>query len=215
LFGVDSGYRSHIVYTWVRGKPATFALKGVDGWSRPPLGQPSPVDIDFNGKRIRNGAMVWAVGTWPLKGAFYADLRKEGVAAGQPVNPPGYIHFGHWQDEVYFRQITSEYLANETFRGRVRRVWTVRRGEENHLLDCEVYNSALADYLGLSRMTEDQWKHLAAERGLPGDLDFFAPAPLLAQAAMPVPKPAPKPAEDKNAPKGERFVNARSGWLKG
>jgi hypothetical protein len=42
----------------------------------------------------------------------------------------------------------------------------VRRGEENHLLDCEVYNSALADYLGLSRMTEDQWKHLAAERGL-------------------------------------------------
>jgi phage terminase large subunit GpA-like protein len=93
LFGVDSGYRAHVVYTWVRGKAATFALKGEDGWSRPAIGQPSPVDIDFKGKRIRNGAMVWAVGTWPLKGAFYAQLRKEGIAAGQPVNPPGYCHF--------------------------------------------------------------------------------------------------------------------------
>jgi phage terminase large subunit GpA-like protein len=110
----------------VRGKAATFALKGEDGWSRPAIGQPSPVDIDFKGKRIRNGAMVWAVGTWPLKGAFYAQLRKEGIAAGQPVNPPGYCHFAWWQDEVYFRQITSEYLASETYRGRVRRIWKPR-----------------------------------------------------------------------------------------
>ncbi|KQU77719.1 terminase [Mesorhizobium sp. Root102] len=185
LFGIDSGYRSHVVYSWVRGKAATFALKGVDGWSRPALGQPSPVDIDFKGKRIRNGAMVWAVGTWSLKGAFYADLRKEGIAAGQPANPSGYIHFGFWQDEVYFRQITSEYLSNETFRGRVRRVWTVRRGEENHLLDCEVYNSALADYLGLSRMTADQWRKIAADRGFPKDFDFFAPEILQVQMRAP------------------------------
>jgi hypothetical protein len=112
------GYRSHVVYTWVRGKAATFALEGRDGWSRPALGQPTPVDIDFKGKRIRNGAMVWAVGTWPLKGAFYAHLRKEGIAAGKPVNPPGYCHFAWWQDEVYFRQITSEYLATKPSRPR-------------------------------------------------------------------------------------------------
>ncbi|TGQ69527.1 terminase [Mesorhizobium sp. M00.F.Ca.ET.186.01.1.1] len=212
LFGVDSGYRAHVVYTFVRGKAACFALKGEDGWSRPAIGQPSPVDIDFKGKRIRNGAHVWAVGTWPLKGAFYAQLRKEGIAAGQSVNPPGYCHFAWWQDEVYFRQITSEYLASETFRGRVRRVWKPRMGEENHLLDCEIYNAALADYLGLSRMTADQWKHLAADRGFSGDIDFFAPAPLLAQ--MPAAQPAPAPRQGKTAA-GERFVNARSGWLKG
>lgn len=189
-FGVDSGYRSHVVYTYVRGKPATFALKGDDGWSRPAIGQPKPVDIDFRGKRTRNGAMVWSVGTWPLKGAFYADLRKQGVANGvDVVDPPGYCHFGTWMDEVYFRQITSEYLADENFRGRVRRVWKVRSGEENHLLDCEIYGSALADYLGVSRMTEDQWRALAADRGVTEELklpDMFAPAPIQAQTTKPV-----------------------------
>lgn len=202
-FGVDSGFRSHVVYTWVRGKIATFALKGLDGWSRPALGQPSPVDIDFQGKRIRNGAMVWGVGTWSLKGAFYADLRKEGIAAGQEKNPPGYIHFGSWMDEVYFRQITSEYLASENFRGRTRRIWKPRPGEENHLLDCEVYINAIADYLGVSRMTPQQWAHLASMRGLPESAinpDLFAPAPLQAQAATadaaPVEKPQPATSDD-------------------
>ncbi|QRM55137.1 terminase gpA endonuclease subunit [Sinorhizobium sp. BG8] len=182
-FGIDSGYRSHVVYTWVRGKHATFALKGLDGWSRPALGQPSPVDIDFNGKRIRSGAMVWGVGTWSLKGALYADLRKEGLAAGKEQDPPGYMHFGKWMDEVYFRQITSEYLGTEKVKGkgRVRRIWVLRAGEENHLLDCEVYNNALADYLGVSRMTPQEWASLAAMRGVPETVkmpDMFAPAPL-------------------------------------
>lgn len=186
-FGVDSGYRSHVVYTWVRGKAATFALKGLDGWSRPTLGQPTPVDIDFAGKRIRNGAMVWGVGTWSLKAAWYADLAKQAMVQGADlVFPQGYCHFGGWMDEVYYRQVTSEYLGNENFRGRVRRVWMVRTGEENHLLDCEIYGSALADYLGVSRMTEDQWRHLMADRGVPDTVkmpDMFAPAPIQAQAA--------------------------------
>jgi phage terminase large subunit GpA-like protein len=213
LFGIDSGYRSHVVYTWVRGKAATFALKGIDGWSRPALGQPSPVDIDFRGKRVRKGAMVWAVGTWPLKAAFYSDLRKEGVAAGQPQDPPGYCHFGGWMDEVYFRQVTAEYLGNEMFRGRVRRVWKIRNGEENHLLDCEVYNAALADYLGLSRMTEDQWKRLAGERGFPSDSDLFAPAVLKVQTEAPAAKIVPTSKENRKPRAG--FIAPRRGWLKG
>ncbi|MER9278733.1 terminase gpA endonuclease subunit [Mesorhizobium sp. M0522] len=189
-FGVDSGFRSHVVYTWVKGRLGCFALKGLDGWHRPALGTGTPVDIDFNGKRIRNGAYVWGVGTWSLKGAFYDDLRKEGLKSGKDANPPGYIHFGHWLDEVYFRQITSEYLGNENFKGRVRRVWKVRAGEENHFLDCEVYNSALADYLGLSRLTQDDWANLAAQRAAPEiarNPDMFSPAPILARA-MPKPK---------------------------
>jgi phage terminase large subunit GpA-like protein len=197
-FGIDSGFRSHVVYTYVRGKAATFALKGLDGWSRPAIGQPTPVDIDFNGRRIKNGAMVWGVGTWPLKGAFYANLRNDKLADGDAlVAPAGYCHFGGWMDDVYFRQITSEYLADENFRGRPRKVWTVRKGEENHLLDCEIYCDALADYLGVARMTEDQWRALAAERGVPSEIKmpgFFAPAPIAAQAA-----PAPRPSEEREA----------------
>lgn len=205
-FGVDSGFRSHVVYTWVRGRTGAFALKGLDGWSRPALGTGQPVDVDFNNKRIRNGALVWGVGTWPLKGAHYDDLRKEGLKSGKERDPSGYCHFGTWIDEVYFRQITSEYLATENFRGRTRRIWLPRKGEENHFLDCTIYNDALADYLGLSRLTGDEWAALAAERCAPEIVrnpDLFAPAPLAAQklrAAAPV-ETAQEPAEHTIAPR--------------
>lgn len=167
-FGVDSGYRSHVVYTWTRGKPHTYALDGRDGWSKPPIGQPSRVDINFRGKRIRNGALIWPVGTWSLKGAFYTNLRKEGIAAGKDENPKGYCHFGDWLDENYFKQITSEYLTDEKNKyGRIRRVWNVRSGTENHFLDCEIYCDALAEQCGLSRLTADQWAELAKRWGAP------------------------------------------------
>ncbi|MBZ7923118.1 phage terminase large subunit family protein [Ensifer adhaerens] len=185
-FGVDTGYRSHVVYTWCRGKAGVFALDGLDGWSRPPIGQPKAMDINFNGKRIRNGVMLWGVGTWSIKGAFYANLRKEGRAAGKDADPPGYCHFGDWMDEIYFKQITSEYLGTEKFKGRSRQKWIPRVGYENHLLDCEVYGEALGDYLGIARMTPDEWQRLIAMRGVPEQVftqDLFAPAPLVAQAA--------------------------------
>lgn len=201
-FGVDSGFRSHVVYTWVRGRVGAFALKGLDGWSRPALGTGTAVDIDFNGKRIRNGVHVWGVGTWPLKGAHYDDLRKEGMKAGQERDPIGYVHYGTWLDEVYFRQITSEYLANENYRGRIRRVWVPRKGEENHFLDCTIYNNALADYLGLSRMTADEWAALAAERCAPEIVrrpDLFSAPPLAVQKParhLPANSPAATPADE-------------------
>lgn len=196
-FGVNSGWRSHVVYTWVRGRAGAFALKGLDGWSRPALGAGQAVDIDFNGKRISKGVLVWGVGTWPLKGAHYDDLRKEGVKAGQEKDPPGYRHFGTWLDDVYFRQITSEYLANENFRGRVRRIWKPRAGEENHFLDCTIYNDALADYLGVSRLTRDEWAALASERCAPEIVkrpDLFSPAPLAVQKPS---RPAAPSAEER------------------
>ncbi len=197
-FGVDSGYRSHVVYTWARGKAGVFALKGLDGWSRPAIGQPTMVDIDFRGKRVRNGAAVWGVGTWPLKGAFYADLRKDPGSDGSSLTfPAGYCHFGGWMDEVYFRQITSEYLTSEKFRGRERRIWKIRSGEENHLLDCEIYGSALADYLGVSRMTQEEWIRLAGDRASPviaNEPDLFAGN----LAVTPKPRPMPRTGDEES-----------------
>lgn len=205
-FGIDSGYRSHVVYTWCRGKAGVFALDGLDGWSRPPIGQPKAMDINWNGKRIRNGIMLWGVGTWSLKGTFYANLRKEGRAAGKEIDPPGYCHFADWLDEEYFRQITAEYLGTEKFKGRSRQKWIPRVGFENHLLDCEVYGDALADYLGVSRMTPEEWQRLVAMRGVPDTVfkpDMFAPAPIAAQAQTAMqPDPAPT-ADDDSDPQDE------------
>jgi len=175
--GVDSGYRSHVVYTWTRlnqclhpdtGQDMVLALDGRDGWGRPAIGTPSLVDIDLAGHKIKKGARIWPVGTWPIKGAFYEDLRKEGIASGKERDPEGYCHFGTWLDETYFRQLTSEYLAEEKFKGRLRKFWKIRSSErDNHILDARVYKLALAEYLGLSSTTQDEWAELARRRGMP------------------------------------------------
>ena len=143
--GIDSGFRTHVVYATVRanhrllpgtGSEPLYALDGREDWGRPPIGTPRLVDIDLAGSRVRQGAKLCPVGAWSIKGSFYADLRREGVRAGAEVDPPGYVHFGSWLDDDYFRQITSEYLTEETFKGRTRRYWRQRAGQrDNHQLD--------------------------------------------------------------------------------
>ena len=224
-FGVDSGYRSNIVYTWCRNRVGAMALKGDDGWSKPALSTPTLVDIDFGGRKTKKGATLWKVGTWPLKASFYSDLRKEGLKAGVEQDPPGYCHFGTWLDEIYFRQVTAEYVADERFKGRNRKVWKVKWGEENHFLDCRIYNLALAEYLGLSRMTPDEWAWLAKERGVPEEarrIDLFQPQPLKAgtlvapeQAQASASVTAPPQEAESDSPSGDGWFSGRNrGWFR-
>lgn len=205
--GIDSGFQSHVVYAVVRrhqrlhpdtGKDMVLALDGRDGWGRPAIGTPSLVDIDLDGRKVRQGAKLWPVGTWPLKGAFYTDLHKEGVRSGKMSDPPGYCHFGMWLDEAYFKQITAERLDDVVVRGQVTgRKW-VKSGD-NHFLDARIYNRALAEYLGLSSMTPADWSVLARRRGLPDELstvDLFTPKQSIAPTSsdvvtVPVKQPAP------------------------
>ncbi|MCW2276366.1 phage terminase large subunit GpA-like protein [Rhodoblastus acidophilus] len=219
--GVDSGYRSHVVYAWVRsnqrlhidtGQDMVLALDGRDGWGKPPIGTPSLMDIDLAGHKAKKGVKLWPVGTWPLKGAFYSDLHKLGVKSGASADPEGYCHFGMWLDEEYFRQITAEYMADEAYRGRSRKVWK-RAYEDNHLLDCRIYNLALAEYLGLSSTTDVEWAHLARRRGLPDDAianDLFAARPIAGAADKPPPIPLPS-AEDEPDDPFERLARFNQG----
>ena len=65
------------------------------------------------------------------------------------------------------------------FKGRNRKIWKTRPAQpDNHLLDCRVYNFALAEYLGLSATSDAEWAQLARRRGLPEAAiatDLFAP----------------------------------------
>lgn len=196
-FGCDSGFRSHIVYNWCRSRHYAFAVDGRDGWNKPALGTPSIVDIDLDGRKV-GSTKLWPVGTWSLKGHWYEDLRREGKTSGKEIDPPGFCHFGTWLDEIYFRQVTAEYLAektsqsktrsNKTWAGRSTKAWAIRGKEENHFLDCRVYNMALADHLGVSTMTDDEWKILARERAPSlNQGDLFAPRPLAVQMASGAP----------------------------
>ena len=185
---IDSGYRSHVVYAFVRnhqrahpmtGHDVLLATKGMKGWGRPAIGQPQLVDIDLGGKKIREGCKVWGLGTWPLKSTHMTELHldRKPNEAGVLVAPDGYYHHGDWLDEVYFRQITAENLQDIRFKGRVTGRQWVKTGD-NHFLDCCIGNLALFEYLGGSTSTPEQWASLAAARGLPPELsrtDLFTP----------------------------------------
>jgi phage terminase large subunit GpA-like protein len=177
-FGVDANYRTNTVYEWTRRHAGTKALQGRDGWGRPALGTASDQDVDYRGKRIKGGAKLRGVGTWPLKSTFYSYLALQSeLKHGAPHHPAGYCHFGTFLDEIYFKQITSEFLAKEKFRGRERQVWQVRASAENHFLDCRIYGMAIAEAY-LASFTSDDWAARAKERGLPEDLrapDLFTP----------------------------------------
>jgi phage terminase large subunit GpA-like protein len=173
---VDTGYRAQCVYSWARANQRTnpmtrgahlvIPVKGSHGWDRPACGLPTPVDINFEGKRVRHGAKVRAVGIDGLKAVFMDDLAKEGIKSGKPSNPEGYCHFPDWLDETYFKQLTAEYCDEEMYRGRTKRVWK-QRYRDNHFLDCRVYNLALLAFLGRDKLEPEDWYELERQRGAP------------------------------------------------
>lgn len=176
------GGRANQVYAFVRGRPHAYPVKGVPGWGRPALGTPVKVSITLRGKKLAGGSQLWPVGTWDLKAEFYANLRKDGRKAGHELDPPGYCHFGEFLDEGYFRQITAEYLVDVKVKGKVAKAW--RDSGPNHLLDCRVYATALAEHLGLKRKTREDWIALAKLYSLPDAAgDLFAPHALAVERA--------------------------------
>lgn len=205
--GVDCGFRTHVVYSFCRDLSGhnIVPIKGDEGWNKTAFGVGVPVDINFNNQRIRKGTVRHAVGTWPLKGEFFADLSLKGMAAGADRDPDRYVHFAGWQDEVYFTQITGEYLATETYRGRQKRFWKEVPGKENHFLDCEIYLRAIHWWL-TDRLTEADWRQLCGDRNTPIEVmapDMFAPEPIRVAAAD---RPAAQSPQQRN-PRGRGWFS--------
>lgn len=180
------GGRANAVYEFARHRARALAIKGAPGWGRPALG-PTPTQVAVKLRSGRKGkGELWTVGTWDLKAEFYSNLRKDGRAAGNETDPPGYCHHGMFLDEGYFRQITAEHLADAKRQGRAMKVWDQLPGRANHLLDCRVYAMAMAEHLGLTRLTRDQWKALAQRWHVPTAAgDLFATPALAAQRMTP------------------------------
>ncbi|MCB8835949.1 phage terminase large subunit family protein [Aurantimonas sp. VKM B-3413] len=175
---VDSGDggRTTQVLEWCRQHAGAYAIKGVAGRGVPAIGLPSKKSVTKGGKRKRYGsALAWPVGTWGLKSELYANLHKSGAAAGGEIDPPGYCHFGPFHDAEYFKQLTAEYFDQQIVRGRMQEDWK-RARRENHFLDARIYAMAMAEHLGLSRLTPDGWARLRA-RVLPSpQADMLSPA---------------------------------------
>ena len=206
MIAVDSGYMTHLVYEWVRGKHRAMAVKGMPGAQAPVLGTASKVEVAYSGRKDRRSMKIWPVGTWQAKSELYAYLRLEGIAEGAEHDPHGYCHFSTACDENYFKQLTAESLVTHQRNGREITEWMV--SGENHFLDCRVYNMAAAERLGLSRFTIDKWKALAAMREIPEDSiqgDLLSLESQLNQ----VPRPAVKTEEPKEIPQAGEVKRRR------
>ena len=77
------------------------------------------------------------------KEALYARLRLE-------ESGPGFCHFPLDRDDVYFRQLTAEFVVTRYHKGRPIREWRKKANDRNEALDCRVY--AMAALQGLIAM---------------------------------------------------------------
>lgn len=156
-FAIDSGFATQQVYNWVRKQPLNFAMaiKGTDSGVTP-LGLPTKVDLNINGKKLRRGARVWAVGTSILKSELYQFLR---LTQNEDESfPAGYCHFPKYDSE-YFKQLTAEQLVTKVVRGYQKREWQKTR-ERNEALDCRVYARAASISFGIEQFSEIKWHNL-------------------------------------------------------
>lgn len=156
-FAIDSGFATQQVYNWVRKQPLNFAMavKGTDSGVTP-LGLPTKVDLNINGKKLRRGAKVWTVGTSILKSELYQFLRL--TQNENESFPAGYCHFPKYDSE-YFKQLTAEQLVTKVVRGYQKREWQKTR-ERNEALDCRVYARAASISFGIEQFTETKWRNL-------------------------------------------------------
>lgn len=202
------GHFTHAVYGYVRERSPgrrieaggqvwvqrVFAGKGADRPGMPVKGKASPVDVNYRGKVLQRGVMLWLIGTNSAKDWLYARLRHERIG-------PGYVHIPADVSAEWCEQMTVESRVQaRTARG-VRMVWACPKGRRNEAWDCAVYALFGAHALGLERHTAPMWARLA-ERIAPRQaslLDGDAQAPAAtatapaATAAVPI-TPQPRPA---------------------
>lgn len=152
VMAVDSSNDTQIVYNWCRKFPMSrvMAVKGVHAQTSL-VTTPSKVDIDFRGKKRKNGYKMWPVGVSVAKGELYGKLELKQKEDG--TYPKGYCHYPNGYDEQYFKELTAEHLVPVPKKdGRVELMWKVLPKRENHFLDCRIYSRCAAAVAGLDRM---------------------------------------------------------------
>ncbi len=149
------GHHTHEVYLFARGRHARrlMAVKGSNTPNKPILvARPQAQDINWRGKVIKGGVMLWMVGTDTAKHALYARFTHDTNAE------PGSRTI-RWSSELpadYFDQLTAEVFDPEKNR------WVKRRGRRNEALDTAVYALAAAQHpeIRVHAMRARDWDRL-------------------------------------------------------
>lgn len=183
--GIDSGYRpgdkwkrpDNMVYAFCRQHQGwAIATKGHDTLSKPL--SPSLIDVTVKGKTIKHGLQLWHIDSDYFKSWVHSRLQ-------WPVDQPGAWHLPQDITDDYCQQVTAE---ARTVKPSGRVAW-VRIRKDNHYLDCEAINVAVAHSLGVHRAREPKQSNAESKPDAPKT------------------ESQPKPAQ-------RRWMNTRSSWFK-
>jgi phage terminase large subunit GpA-like protein len=196
---IDTGFQTQQVYNWARRHPLSrvFPIKGRDDLPTI-VGQPSAVDVEIRGRKIRRGLKVWPVGSSVIKSELYSWLGLRKPTDPLEAYPPGFMHFPQYGEE-FFLMLTAEQLVAKLVKGFKRYQW-VKTRDRNEALDCRVYARAAASVVGLDRYSEKSWDRLdpggagRAARPSPPVPESVSPAPVAPAPAAAAPaRPASRP----------------------
>lgn len=149
---VDSGHFTHAVYNYARTRaPRVVAVKGMGQIGRPIITRPSAQDVQYKGTIIKNGVMLWPVGTDGAKRQLYHRLKIIESA-------PGCLHYPIGLPDEFYEQLVSEKLVTRYKHGVPYTEWVQLR-PRNEALDCYVYCYAAAIRAGMGRL---DWQKLEA-----------------------------------------------------
>jgi len=144
VVAIDSGgHFTAEVYQYARerARQGVVAIKGQSQRGKPPIGKGSKVDVNYQGRTLKRGAMVYLVGGDTVKTTLFGRLKHNEQGAG-------FLHFHMGTTGEYFEQLTAEKQVLRYNRGGFpTREWVKKPSARNEALDCLVYA-----YAGLNLM---------------------------------------------------------------
>ena len=148
------GHNTHAGYEFCRLHKGrrVYATKGRAGREKAIKDGANPVDIDWRGRRRKNGVILWHIGTNHAK-----DLLHNRLAIERPG--PGYIHFSSELSAEWFAQYAAEVrTSHETASGTQSKWIKVRR--RNEVLDCAVGVVFLEQVFEYAQKSSRWWDEL-------------------------------------------------------
>lgn len=151
---VDSGYRASEVYAFCRKhKNWAFPTKGHDQLDKPI--KATRIDVNYKGKIIKNGLQLWHIDTDYFKSWVHDQV--------DAVPGEGYgWHLPEDTTDDYCKQVVAEAKVVKPS-GRI--VW-IKTRKDNHYLDCEMQQVALAQSLGIHKQIKTDGKTVVTAKPL-------------------------------------------------
>ena len=205
---IDSSDQTQAVYNYVHTHqhllPNLRAIKGDNNDNRPIVGPASMQELDWRGKKIKQGIKLWLVGVDNAKDLLLGQL-------AITDDGPGRVHFSEELPREFYEQLTAEQRILAKVQGREAYRW-VKRRPRNEDLDCRNYAIHAAMAQGLHKYTDARWSQV--EQMVQPARDLFSLPETSAAVATPAPsnKPVlqPSPVSVPSAPRAPATAPRRT-----